>query len=314
MDGVIFRGESPTFDISNLSAGNHSLHFFAYDSLNFSSNVYISSIRVNIIPEIIEIVISPKISVKNDSITFRCIASDDNQIHRYSWASDIDGVLYFDSFNNFTLDDLSYGNHTITVKVQDSDGYWSDIKKTSIIVHYRPSAIIVSISPNPALETVPIAFTANGTDDGEIVRYVWKKGETELFNGTDIEFFKSDLTLGVHTISLRVQDNNGVWSEEVSLDLEILADTDGDGIADNYDAFPDDPAASKDTDGDGYPDEWNNGKTEKDSTSGLKLDEYPSDSKKWEKDDGGGGGLIPGFEVVILVLSLALVLSVKRRK
>ncbi len=61
--------------------------------------------------------------------------------------------------------------------------------------------------------------------------------------------------------------------------------SDGDGVTDSEDAFPNDPAASKDSDGDGYPDEWNKGKTEKDSTTGLKLDEYPDDPDKWEKKD-----------------------------
>ena len=45
----------------------------------------------------------------------------------------------------------------------------------------------------------------------------------------------------------------------------------------------------------------------------LKLDEYPSDSKKWEKES-DDGGLISGFEVVIFVLSLAIVGGFRRRK
>jgi len=74
-----------------------------------------------------------------------------------------------------------------------------------------------------------------------------------------------------------------VWSEEVSQDIEILADSDRDGIPNQTDAFPDDPAASKDTDGDRYPDKWNEGKTEDDSTTGLKLDKYPDDPQKWKR-------------------------------
>ena len=49
-------------------------------------------------------------------------------------------------------------------------------------------------------------------------------------------------------------------------------DTDDDGIEDDADAFPDDPAASVDTDDDGMPDDWNEGYTEEDSTSGLEVD------------------------------------------
>jgi len=53
---------------------------------------------------------------------------------------------------------------------------------------------------------------------------------------------------------------------------KIYSDTDGDGVTDNLDAFPEDPAASLDTDNDGLPDNWNPGKTEADSTTGLTLD------------------------------------------
>ena len=39
-------------------------------------------------------------------------------------------------------------------------------------------------------------------------------------------------------------------------------DTDMDGVPDDDDAFPTDPAASVDTDGDGMPDDWNEGATQ----------------------------------------------------
>jgi PKD repeat protein len=61
-------------------------------------------------------------------------------------------------------------------------------------------------------------------------------------------------------------------------------DTDDDGVTDNKDAFPTDPAASVDTDGDKYPNYWNPNKSEEDSNSGLKLDAYPNDPKKYLKE------------------------------
>lgn len=66
-------------------------------------------------------------------------------------------------------------------------------------------------------------------------------------------------------------------------------DTDGDGVVNTADAFPNDPAASVDTDGDGYPDAWNAGKTEADSTTGLVLDAYPDDSACYLLSQGAGG-------------------------
>jgi len=70
------------------------------------------------------------------------------------------------------------------------------------------------------------------------------------------------------------------------------ADSDGDGIEDVDDAFPDDPAASIDSDGDGRPDKWNPGKNETDSTSipKLHLDAFPDDPDEWNDTDGDGYG------------------------
>ena len=60
-------------------------------------------------------------------------------------------------------------------------------------------------------------------------------------------------------------------------------DTDMDGVPDDEDAFPNDPAASVDADNDGMPDEWNPVATpEQIAASDLMLDDDPG-------DDGGGG-------------------------
>ena len=69
-------------------------------------------------------------------------------------------------------------------------------------------------------------------------------------------------------------------------------DSDGDGIRDAEDVYPNDPAASIDTDKDGWPDKWNEGKIEEDSTSNpkLHLDAFPNDPEEWADSDGDGYG------------------------
>lgn len=54
-------------------------------------------------------------------------------------------------------------------------------------------------------------------------------------------------------------------------------DSDGDGVRNEEDAFPIDPAASLDGDGDGAPDAWNPGYGPADSRDGLVLDWFPED-------------------------------------
>lgn len=67
---------------------------------------------------------------------------------------------------------------------------------------------------------------------------------------------------------------------------ERPVDSDNDGFIDENDAFINDPAASVDTDGDLYPDAWNEGKSESDSTTGLKLDFDPLDPNAFIDSDG----------------------------
>ena len=104
----------------------------------------------------------------------------------------------------------------------------------------------------------------------------------EIYNDTEPEFSLADHPPGNYTLYLKVQDNHGVWSDEVFHGLTLLTDVDGDGVPGINDAFPTDPAASKDTDKDGYPDDWNAGRDWDDSTTGLKLDKYPDDPDRWE--------------------------------
>ncbi|TQV88006.1 hypothetical protein [Aliikangiella coralliicola] len=77
-------------------------------------------------------------------------------------------------------------------------------------------------------------------------------------------------------------------------------DTDGDGVLNTEDDFPDDPAASVDSDHDGYPDEWNAGYDANDSTTGLVLDSYPNDSACYLIEHGDGvtcdyNSMVPNF-------------------
>ena len=80
-------------------------------------------------------------------------------------------------------------------------------------------------------------------------------------------------------------------------------DRDGDGVADEYDDFPNDAAAALDSDGDGQPDAWLDGKTAADSTTGLSLDNdddndgvvdaedlFPKDARDFKDSDNDGLG------------------------
>ena len=93
-------------------------------------------------------------------------------------------------------------------------------------------------------------------------------------------------------------------------------DTDLDGVGDNTDHFPLDPAASLDTDGDGHPDEWNDGYSRSDSTTGLSLDLFPEDERRWSIGDEGDSDpadktfLILVVIIIIFILVLVVIVGV----
>jgi len=421
--------------------------------------------------------------------TFSGNGTSNGTVERYVWHSSIDGEIYNGSEKEFSLGDMSLGEHTISLRAMDSYGFWSEEADVSITVHQQPVAAIESVSPGMLRYGDTVTLQGSGTDDGSIQNYAWRSSiDGELYEGPGTSIELSNLSKGKHMLFLKVLDNNGAWSSEVCVPVTVgdvvyrpdwelgdqwrwrmsaweigkdtqtmiiteritdmnaiyekegeeipcyemfatlemasekqegrvwlskddysmvghdftgldepagawtylplltlpidiaegnayftvgqaeevpvgtrnytsykftarngngdvtyspeakhivgldittgtgfsgvrftmlnalFTETDGDGIPDEDDAFPTDPAASKDTDGDGYPDEWNTGMTEEDSTTGLKLDEFPDDPKKWEKEDEDDG---PGFELAFLVMAVVatlLLMGSRRRR
>ena len=94
-------------------------------------------------------------------------------------------------------------------------------------------------------------------------------------------------------------------------------DTDGDGVGDNTDAFPDDPAASLDADGNGNPDQWNPGYTEADSTTGLTLDPSAGGGDGddiQDEPDGGTASWLPWLIILAITAVLVVLIFVRKKR
>jgi len=90
--------------------------------------------------------------------------------------------------------------------------------------YLKPEAAIVSMSPSPAFTSDKVWFVGGGEVHGYIISYVWTSSlDGELHNGRESTFSRDDLSLGTHTISLRVLDNFGSWSEETTATLVVEA-------------------------------------------------------------------------------------------
>jgi hypothetical protein len=85
-------------------------------------------------------------------------------------------------------------------------------------------------------------------------------------------------------------DGDGVRNDEDAFpdDPAESVDTDGDGVGDNADQFPDDPAESVDTDGDGV----GNNEDEDDDNDGVRdfADRFPLDIREFRDTDDDGIG------------------------
>ncbi len=154
-------------------------------------------------------------------------------------------------------------------------GYW--VKSITLwLVDYTTDRGLDIVA---GYNSVPEIFTlSNGTK-------VWKGNSVDY---TPNGGYHSSETVGI------ASPKNGTYyfaayafknfsKAKIFFSYKTSDDIDNDGVSNENDAFPNDPAASIDSDGDGHPDFWNKGKTQADSTTGLTLDYYPNDKNKWSR-------------------------------
>ena len=166
--------------------------------------------------------ITPAPSLPGEKILFRGHGSCVGIIKRVKWVSSIYGEMYNGLNSSFCAEGLSEGTHLITFEVMDYYGRWSEQAARTLIVHQRPTAEIIEFPADPSIRGELLNFSGRGTDDIEIVRYVWASDiDGELYNGTSPTISLSNLSNGTHTISFRVQDNLGFWSEPISETLTV---------------------------------------------------------------------------------------------
>ena len=86
-----------------------------------------------------------------------------------------------------------------------------------------PTATIDSITPNPATTGQSVTFTGHGVDtDGTVTAYEWTSSISGALS-TATTFSTSSLSAGTHTISLRVQDDDGAWSTPVTSSVTVTS-------------------------------------------------------------------------------------------
>ncbi|KPA19460.1 Peptidase M23 domain protein, partial [Candidatus Magnetomorum sp. HK-1] len=213
-----------------LSVGTHSIYLKVKDdegvwSTEVSKTVTVS--KKTSPPTATILSISPNPTNNETSISFSGSGNDPDggNIQSYSWRSNIDNNL--SSYASFSRK-LSVGTHSIYLKVKDDEGVWSTEVSKTVTVSKKtspPTATILSISPNPANNETSISFSGSGNDPdgGNIQSYSWRSNIDN--NLSSYDSFSRKLSVGTHTIYFKVQDDENVWSEEVSQQMTVTKKT-----------------------------------------------------------------------------------------
>jgi PKD repeat protein len=153
-------------------------------------------------------------------------------------SSDTDGTVaqYLYSFGDGTTEGwttssqvthafTAAGVYTASLQVKDDKGKTSTNKAEVQVEVEQPNeppvAEIVSVLPNPAMQGDPVTFTGVGTDpDGVVTQYVWDSNLLPMLSD-QATFTTSTLEVGIHTITFKVRDDDGVWSEPDTVTLEV---------------------------------------------------------------------------------------------
>jgi len=218
IDGIL--SEESQFSTPSLSRGEHTITFEVMDEYGSWSPQARTMVIIMERPVSVITNVSHSLAVEGTLISFQGYGSDDGIIRRHIWTSSIDRLLSEEK--SFSTSNLTPGNHIVYYRVMDEHGLWSKEKSFSIIIHQRPVADILSVAPQTPSKLDIVTLSGEGTDDGEIVRYIWRSSlDGEIFNGTWEVAICGGLGVGNHTIYFKVQDDHGIWSEEAAISLEV---------------------------------------------------------------------------------------------
>jgi subtilisin family serine protease len=174
------------------------------------------------------------IAVDEGAIALSAAASDtqDGDLSgAITWTSDLDGAVTSPS-------QLSAGLHQLQASVSDSSGF-VDTATVAITVVNRPDVQIYTPTSGTVLlegQSLLLSGAADDIEDGNLSSVLeWTSSlQGELGSGSSLT--TTFTTIGTHTVSATVVDSDGyVPTVAPQITIEVMADSDGDGIADSVD-------------------------------------------------------------------------------
>ena len=216
------------FKIQSLPAGKYVIGFKVKDSHGAWSEQVSTSFEIikNYPPKAYIDSIVPSTAIYTGTqVTFSGRGEDldkGDYITSYEWS--LNNIILSDSAV-FITQTLPVGILTIQFRVRDSIGQWSDMATANIeILDHPPVALIDSIAPfNLSFFNNQLTFSGHGEDQDKndlITSYEWSISNIKFSNSA--AFSSNDIAIGSHSVTLRVMDNHGVWSEPAFSNIEIM--------------------------------------------------------------------------------------------
>lgn len=164
---------------------------------------------------------------EGETVSFSAEASSDQDGSIVSYGWDF-GDGYTDTGINIEHTYSRSGHYTVTLTVTDNDGL-SDSNRVEIAVNpivtsNTPPTAYINAYSNPATEGEEVTFEGYGEDeDGEVVecRWTFPDGSTFPDSGSSSWFTLAPEDVGAGWYSFAVRDDDGAWSEEIGLYLEL---------------------------------------------------------------------------------------------
>ena len=149
-----------------------------------------------------------------------------------NWNSNLDGVITSPAT-------LSLGTHTLTASVTDTQGFIATSNVNVTVANPPTTTILAPANASQFLqsETINLIGSASDPEDGDISANINWSSNIDNLLGTSASI-NADLSAGIHTITASVTDSDGaIVTNPATIQLDILADADADGIDDAWETL-----------------------------------------------------------------------------